>query len=441
VRAHVSALGYDPVVMGCWRLQARPVEPQPLSWPSRLFVVAALLEAACTCGPEIAGTAEGSASGTGTATSAADTTTAETDTGTMAGCGDGIPVAGEYCFERIDLDLPARHLAVGDFDGDGAPDIVVNDTGSETLRVVLWRPNAEVVVSAPVSSVLASSFDLQVGDFDGDGWTDLAVFGSAAIRLHLGDGAGGLTDALVHEGGNGDFYEPSVALDLEGDGRSEIVATVGPGTRVRPLAWDGAAWVEVGADYLLPGCWVNALAAGDLDGDGRGDLIGMGSAGECEAFPPSDQWPVVTLLSMGDGTFAEPVGALAGAEPMQAIAADLDGDAIRDIVTWNRGSGDFSLLRGLGGGAMAEQQQFGGLSGIATAVGVGDLDGDEQDELLLVQEALYVVEDAPSLDAATNLGVATVYPVVVADFQGDGVDDIAFVDRDSDRLALLLSDP
>lgn len=401
----------------------------------------------CSCGPRVSSTGEGSGAGTGSATSAGTAATGESETSEGAGCGDRVPAAGEYCFTRVDLGISARYLAAGDFDGDGMSDLVVADPDYESqqtprtvLRTVLWRAAGDVVVSAPVGSASPANVDLGTGDFDGDGRLDAVVFAPGEIWLHTGNGSGALEEAIVQEGEFAAQYWPAVPMDLGGDDRMDLMAG-GSFNRAQPLEWDGAAWIASGPEYVLPGCWVNALAVGDLDDDGRDDLVAMMSVGECMGYPPADEWPVVTLLNLGGGTFAEPAEAVAGAEPDQATVADLDGDGFRDLVTWNRGSGDFSFLPGLGGGTMGPHVRFKANMGQPRAAAAGDMDGDGHQELLLVQEALYVVEDAPGLDSVTDLGVSTVLPVVVADFQSDGVDDVALVDRESGKLVLLISDP
>jgi hypothetical protein len=422
------------------------VEWQPLSWPASFIGSAALLGTACTCGPEVAGTADGSGSGsgTGTATSAADATTAESDTGTMAGCGDGIPVAGEYCFERIDLEVPAEHLAVGDFDDDGVPDIATNysEAGVGTARVVLWRSGADPVIGDPVESSDGSETDLLVGDYDGDGDEDLLVAAPFELRLLPNDGTGVLSAGIVDDSR---IFWPVQSIDADGDGRDEIVAGTGSGAHLEIYSLVQDTWEGTDEPYNMSACLAYALLSFDLDGDGHGDVVEVGWPGECPAFPDydADLIPVAVFRGVGDGSLSFVAEFETGVKPVQASAGDLNDDGVADLAVVNQGA-DISVLLGIGQASFAPQQrlEFDELGTPLRSVAIGDVDGEGHDELLvIVDDHLHAVR-AP-LDAGEQTELAeTTRPVALADLNADGVQDVIFLRPGTPQaVSVLLSDP
>ncbi|GAA3166627.1 FG-GAP-like repeat-containing protein [Nonomuraea roseoviolacea] len=199
----------------------------------------------------------------------------------------------------------ARSCAGGpsDFDGDGRPDLAVaapyddRRAGSVTVlygdgrKVRLTQDDAE-----PGDSFGSA---LAVGDFDGDRCADLAVGVSeefAGERVPGGDGNGVVqvfhgSPQGLRAGGRLAPRRPSsdrfgaalAAGDLDGDGRDELA--VGAPTRGRGgsvvVYWmkgrgpyevtQRTRWVRQAANVTDQ--WGAALATGDFDGDGRDELV------------------------------------------------------------------------------------------------------------------------------------------------------------------------
>ena len=206
------------------------------------------------------------------------------------------------------------NLVVGDFNGDGQPDLAAtyfdSVAGSGDVSVLLGNGDGTFRAQAPFV-VGADPTSLVVGDFNGDGRPDLAV--GDAGDLYFGGG----TDP------------GSIFVFLgQGDGTFQLSG-------------------RIGADSPT------SLVTGDFNGDGRPDLAA--------ASIYSDD--ITVLLGNGDGTFRaqEPFGV--GAVPTSLVTGDFDGDGWPDLavadVNEDSGDGDLAVLLGNGNGTFQNPRRIG----------------------------------------------------------------------------------
>lgn len=161
-----------------------------------------------------------------------------------------------------------------DLDGDGASEIVgvavVSEAGQTEYRVVaLDGAGAVVWQTEPLAGRVEH---LTVGEFDGDGLPDLyialvsgphfALAGRDGQRLWSADTAGGR-------------YVPT-SVDLSGDGIDDLAMVGGNDHFFGYSGADGAVLFDVVHQAL---CNSGTLMAADLDGDGRSELITSGNYG------------------------------------------------------------------------------------------------------------------------------------------------------------------
>ncbi|MFF3345970.1 FG-GAP-like repeat-containing protein [Streptomyces sp. NPDC002779] len=198
----------------------------------------------------------------------------------------GIPGTPEYG------DSFGDRLTTGDLDGDGYTDIVVGVHGERIgttdeygALTVLWGGASGITGGTDISSPLPEhrnelGWSVATGDFDGDGDTDLAAANLALPELNIVEGpftrtgqAAGLTGIDTYER-TGVTTDQIAAGDVTGDGRTDLLVMgyedITDGVRTRGVLYKGSA------SGLVPGSKVAggyAAAIADVNKDGYGDIV------------------------------------------------------------------------------------------------------------------------------------------------------------------------
>jgi hypothetical protein len=248
------------------------------------------------------------------------------------------------------------NVVVADLNGDGKLDLVVSNFASG-LSVFLGNGDGtfgpELLLQAGYSAAAV------VADFNGDGKPDIATAVGGAVRLFLGDGDGSFTAAADTSFFSGYISNLSLAAgDLNGDGKLDIVVTGAENnlSQAYVLLGNGDGTFGAAASFGL----VNqpfGVAVGDFNGDGDLDL----------ALTDAADSAVAVLLGNGDGTFQRQIEYPANGYPYALVVADFNGDGHSDIAVAN-----FGPVSGNGGGVAVLMNNGDGTFAVPVNYGAGD---------------------------------------------------------------------
>ena len=230
-------------------------------------------------------------------------------------------------------------IAVGDFNGDGNPDLVVANTGTPYLTILLGDGKGGFA-SSPHSPFDTHSYPhvhgVAVGDFNGDGKLDAVTdnWGHNQILMFLGDGKGNLILPGQAFNTGKRPYERLRTADFNKDGKADVVTTDLDQNAVSILLGDGKGGLHDSPGSPAPaGAAPWAVAVDDMNKDGNLDLAVIPYAPDVRDVKDVG---VTVLLGDGTGRFSQMHGSpfsLAGCEGPDRIATgDINGDGFRDIV-------------------------------------------------------------------------------------------------------------
>lgn len=224
--------------------------------------------------------------------------------------------------------------------------------------------------------------------------------------------------------------------DVNGDGKLDLVTAGYTGNNVSVMlgngdgAFGGAATIGVGTNP-------ESVALADVNGDGKLDIV-SGNEG-------TDNLTV--LLGVGNGTFTVASTPAVGSQPSFLVVGDLNGDGKHDIVVSNANSSNVTVLLGIGDGT------FTAASGSPVTVGsgpsgvaLGDLNADGKLDLVVSSSLAGTVTvllgsgDGTFMAATGSPRAVGTNPssVELGDVNGDGKLDIVTANNGSNSVAVLL---
>jgi uncharacterized repeat protein (TIGR01451 family) len=303
-------------------------------------------------------------------------------------------------------------VVVGDFNGDGKPDLAVANFGSDNVSILLGNGDGTFQAAVNFDAGLSPN-SIAVGDFNGDGKPDLAVFQVG----DTGTGAAGLVSILLGNG-NGTFQTPKsltltalsfqiAVADFNLDKNADLaVSNVDPSTQdvtVSIFLSVGDGTLQSPKTFSMPAGAIGAFAVGDFNNDTKPDFAIGGSGG----------MPI--FLGNGDGTFhlGPAAPSVEGFVVDSVQAKDVNGDGKVDLVI-----SSFDTLLYSDHSSTTQH--------VSTFLGNGD--GTFQDE--------HVIASATSSRVLGHTTGSSITSVTLGDFNGDGKDDLAY--RRDNSLEIVL---
>jgi hypothetical protein len=349
-------------------------------------------------------------------------------------------------------------IAVADVNGDGTPDLLVATTvdqgsGNNPGVAAAYLGNP----ASPGAFQQGATYPTTGTDPSGIVVVNLSTTSGAGIDLVVSNFSSGTASILLHDPANPGKYlaattlttggQPNQAVsgDLNGDGVPDLVfADLSPNGNAVVVLQDATHPGQFLAPLnLATGGMTPSVAVGDLNGDGKADVVAVnfdanGNNGRVSVFLQNPASP---------GTFQGAVNFPAGAQPQAVRIADVNGDGLPDLIVANRGPGSDGT--GAAGVSVLLQDATHPGSFLAPItystpwgaidVAVADLNADGKPDLVVAS-----LGPAPTgavsvlLQSATTpgtFGTATSYrgfgqplSVAIADLNADGHPDIAVAD-------------
>jgi hypothetical protein len=227
-------------------------------------------------------------------------------------------------------------------------DLAIAIVKDNIVEVLLGNGNGGFT-EAPRSpvSVGTNPWSVAVGDFNGDGKPDLAITnaGDNNVSVLLGNGIGGFTEALGNPFLVGKYPRSVAVRDFNGDGKPDVAIVNAKSDNVTVLLGNGTGgFTEAsGSPFSLGtvlnpfthGTWPFCVAMGDFNGDGKPDL----------AIANTNNI-VTVLLGNGTGGFAEAPDSpfRVGSLPKWVVVGDFNGDGKPDLAIVNRDDDNVTVL-------------------------------------------------------------------------------------------------
>jgi hypothetical protein len=306
-------------------------------------------------------------------------------------------------------------LAAADLNGDGKVDLVTANANDQTLTILtnngagIFGSNATINVSgtSPIPVFVAAA------DINGDGKPDLLVLNnnSGSLMVFTNNGSGIFGSNTVYALDNGPIA--LAVTDVNGDGTPDIVtANEFSSTLMVFTNNSSGALTFIGRYSLAGGGGANWVAAADVNGDGKVDLISANFSAQT----------LSVLTNNGNGVFSSPVNYSVG-KARSIVAADVNGDNKVDLIAGVdvTSGGSLVVLTNKGNGLFSVA--------VTNAVGVGpygyaaDLNSDGLTDLVSANfgaNTLTVLLQAPRIVSPAALVFNNSADIFNGSFSGNG---------------------
>ncbi len=316
------------------------------------------------------------------------------------------------------LTLPVGHspsdIVLTDVNNDGNPDLAVTNAADNTVSVLRGNPDG-TFIPASTFPVGKNPVSLLAQDLNGDGNIDLIVAdsGSSDIAALFGYGNGGFQNAVFTK-----TPAPPTYLgtgDFNSDGKPDMVAVSESLNTVMMFLGGYQGKLTFTGAFLVPNLSAS-FSMNDFDGDGNLDLL----------LADTDSGSPVLLLGRGDGTLVAPP-VYPGANGVTSIAVgDFNNDSKLDFIVTGSSTttSTLSLLTGMGNGQFQNPVAI-PFAGRTDFVAVGDFNKDGRLDLAISGAQLTILMGQGNGTFQQGGQYSNITPSVVADFNQDGIPDIA----------------
>jgi hypothetical protein len=331
---------------------------------------------------------------------------------------------------HIPVNKEVVSLDTGDFNGDGKPDLVFYGTPAEV--VILFNEGSGRFgnpkrISSGDGTERASA--LTVGDLDQDGRDDLVLLAQDELVFVYQTAPGTLSEPerVPHTAANPWLIR---AVDIDGDGAKDLVI-LDTGTDHPIHIRFATAEKKLGPEQRFAVENPRAIAFGQIDGKAGMEILTIEAQSGRARVLTLDQSETDESNKRGRLAF---FGLPQGNERGRSLAlGDLDGDGKKDVVVTDPAGAQVWVYPQSGRSGLGAAQTFPSLVGART-VHLADLDGDRKDEVYVLSEQEKQI--GQSEFARGRLTFPTPLPITgdpvamdLADLDGNKTPEILYVSR------------
>lgn len=345
----------------------------------------------------------------------------------------------------------AETVTIGDVNNDDKPDLVV--AGNSGIIVLIGNGDGQFrPLPASPHGLPESPSEMALGDVDGDGNLDLAlaIHDSYAVVLLRGDGQGGFArtpnPSVTMKAGAHPHTHGLALGDLNGDGKLDLVtANSNPDNVITVALGDGqGGFTQAPNSPFAVGPSPYPLTLADLNRDGHLDIVATNTAtGPNRNQQLAASRSLTLLFGDGTGNFQPTQTPLQTAAPWFVAVGDLNGDAAPDIVATHHDQRALTVLLGDGKGGFTEMtgSPF-DLGYVAWYLALVDVNRDDNADVVgAAGDALPILlgDGQGAFTLAEPLAAdGGAWRLAVGDVNGDGRPDLVTSDFERDTVSLFL---
>jgi uncharacterized protein (TIGR03437 family) len=342
---------------------------------------------------------------------------------------------GTFQVSRTSSTVPGNSVIVGDATGDLRADAIVLGYSSVTVFPGMPDGSFGTPYTTPLSGDNAQT--LTAADFTGDGKLDLVVsYPLGMSEMLTGNPGAPFSRTGVFSTGR---FERSFAVDLDDQGPSELLLPdgAGGGLRIVPFSSKGTPLtaplyrvLPVGTSYPVHDPQYSSATVGDFDGDGKDDIALSALVANSSTIQVFRGGPLFSLARLSPITVAT-------RSLRQLAAADLTGDGRAELLAINSDAQSLLTYRANTSGSF-DAPVVTALGGVPGAMVLGDFSGDGRPDVAVSVTGRILIFQ--STGTGTFTGPVTINAtagwLASGDFNGDARVDLAYTTNGNARIVL-----
>jgi hypothetical protein len=363
--------------------------------------------------------------------------------------GNGTGVFGT--FVNYPVGSKPNSICSNDFNGDGKIDLAISNNNSNDLSVIYGLGSGNF--TAPVNyTVGINPTSIASADFNGDSIYDLVITNNGSNNLVILIGSAVGTFSITYSYTLPPTSNPSdlKVADFNGDGRPDIAVTLSYSSKVAVLNNSTFGGFTYSGFYAV-GYGPNSLDVGDFNNDGKLDI----------STANSNVGEISVLIGVSSHSFLPVVNYLTEVVPYDIKTFDSNNDGNLDLLVTNYNTNHVSIVLGDGSGIFASPFNYpigpdgasSGYPGAHQSIAIVDINNDSKLDLIVPSyltssyASVFLGLGQGTFSTSTSYPIGSFsfpgdYPVSIcsADFNGDGMLDIATANLNTNNITVLFND-